>query len=815
MLTLSSIYRHWMRNSPSLYSIRASSAAQSRASILLSPPLTSTALGTVPGAARYDTPPPGAEVEELERSQRIRKPTERGATWQLEDLFETLQNGQATQSATQEWQTQTQTVVHPPEALNIGGGFHLTAISGNPGRPDLGLSPLANPRKRGYSAEDGENTETEDEEESTINISNSSTRGVSPYCHFPLANPRKRGYSAEDGENTETEDEEESTINISNSSTHVAISASSNLAHTAPVPGLSYHLPTAPQSTQIPGSSILGRPIGLPRSSVNTSAASRSPALPSSSTCASAEVEVEGVPSSVSPSPAPETALPTPSSSSSTLVPRVASIPDAPNVNNTGSIVNYCLSLASKQLSSDRASTRATPQQQQVLSAIEGLRQQLLNHGAFTNANPPSMTVPAALSPFPPYPGMSPPTFVPPPPDVVEDNEETLMTLAAATAGKRATSKPSLRDYTGTMRQNITGGMADFLAYILAEFVPPPPDVVEDNEETLMTLAAATAGKRATSKPSLRDYTGTMRQNITGGMADFLAYILAEGAYETKRTQLVWALEACRRESERSSNGPFQIPPLDALKLIVARAPTLRFGGKERTRQLIPHFVGSMNNMSNNFSQLVFMLKIPLVHEAQRRFNEQHVQQLLPIGFHAQDPSRPRVDQYQHAIVQRAVALIGFHSPDSVGATFYEYFNPMPLPTQYQHAIVQRAVALIGFHSPDSVGATFYEYFNPMPLPTVAFALTTVQFCIEEWETGVFKAKELRAERQYNTYCAHLKGLQQYESVAVSRMARFRREWFEFAIQYSGITIPTQAPVQETTEAEDVRPDTPPPSPDL
>ncbi|KAG8726612.1 hypothetical protein FRC11_014824 [Ceratobasidium sp. 423] len=100
-------------------------------------------------------------------------------------------------------------------------------------------------------------------------------------------------------------------------------------------------------------------------------------------------------------------------------------------------------------------------------------------------------------------------------------------------------------------------------------------------------------------------------------------------------------------------------------------------------------------------------------------------------------------------------------------------------------------------------------YFDPMPLPTVAFILTTIQFCLEEWETGTFKAKELRADHQYNTYCVHLRGLQQYDTVANARLMRFRQRWFQFAIQHSGASVVVPAQTQEVTNAADVRPDTP------
>ncbi|KAG8699045.1 hypothetical protein FRC11_013991, partial [Ceratobasidium sp. 423] len=340
------------------------------------------------------------------------------------------------------------------------------------------------------------------------------------------------------------------------------------------------------------------------------------------------------------------------------------------------------LTLAYKELSCHSSGTQTTPQQQQVLlGAIEDLQHHVLGR---LDTGPLPLTELSTLPPFTPYPGMATLTFIPPPPDIMEDNEETLMNLAAAASGKRIKSKPSLHDYTGL--------------------------------------------------------------------------------YETKCTMLIWALEACCRESERTlPDSPFLAPLLEGLKLVVARIATLWCGAKDHVHQIVPYLYGLYN---------------PPLNEAQHRSNEQEVQQHLPNGFHSKDLSHPCSDQNEHPIVQHAIALVAFHSANAIGATFH-------------------------------------TYFNPMPLPTAAFALTTVQFCLEEWETGVFKAKELHAEIQYNTYCAHLKGLQQYEAVALSRMTRFCQEWFEFAIQYSSTTIPVQASSQEVTQAEDVHPDTPPPSPDL
>ncbi|KAG8726613.1 hypothetical protein FRC11_014825 [Ceratobasidium sp. 423] len=70
-----------MHNTPSLSSIRATSAAQTRAALLLPSPPTTTSSGVTPGHTHLDTPPPGAEVVPLERSQCARKETRLGELW--------------------------------------------------------------------------------------------------------------------------------------------------------------------------------------------------------------------------------------------------------------------------------------------------------------------------------------------------------------------------------------------------------------------------------------------------------------------------------------------------------------------------------------------------------------------------------------------------------------------------------------------------------------------------------------------------------------------------------------------------------------
>ncbi|CCO35910.1 hypothetical protein BN14_10031 [Rhizoctonia solani AG-1 IB] len=286
-------------------------------------------------------------------------------TQELKSLLETIQNNQATQAATQEWQTQTQSIVNPPQALNVGGGFYLTAISANnPEKPPLKLTPLANPKKRMHPTQDGKNTNTEDKD----NASDKLPSHIHPAASF----------------------------------------LGQALANINPNPLLNFGLALKDLATALLGSQTI------------------------------------------------------------------------------------------------------TPQQQVLLDAIQWYQRWEQTKISTGISPPPKPAIPSLL---PPYTGMAPPLFIAPPPNIVDDNKETLMAILAAAAGKPIKSKKSL----------------------------------------------------------LRDFTGNMQQVLTGAVVNYLAYSCAKGPYKTKRTQQIWALEACRREFSCTLPGAtFETPPLEALKLIVA-----------------------------------------------------------------------------------------------------------------------------------------------------------------------------------------------------------------------------------------------------
>ncbi|KAG8685145.1 hypothetical protein FRC11_011056, partial [Ceratobasidium sp. 423] len=67
--------------------------------------------------------------------------------------------------------------------------------------------------------------------------------------------------------------------------------------------------------------------------------------------------------------------------------------------------------------------------------------------------------------------------------------------------------------------------------------------------------------------------------------------------------------------------------------------------------------------------------------DAQQWENEQIIAQALPNAFHCFDILQPRSRQYEHLILQRAIAVALFYSLDAIGAVYHMYFDPMSLPT--------------------------------------------------------------------------------------------------------------------------------------
>ena len=91
-----------------------------------------------------------------------------------------------------------------------------------------------------------------------------------------------------------------------------------------------------------------------------------------------------------------------------------------------------------------------------------------------------------------------------------------------------------------------------------------------------------------------------------------------------------------------------------------------------------------------------------------------------------------------------------------------------------QNKIISEALQEAWFSHKHAIGAEYPKYFNPVPLVTLALILTAascallypqynklmcmiqIEFCIEEWSSGMFVKAEFNEKSNTDHYKAHL-----------------------------------------------------------
>ncbi|KAH8990671.1 hypothetical protein EDB86DRAFT_2831097 [Lactarius hatsudake] len=89
----------------------------------------------------------------------------------------------------------------------------------------------------------------------------------------------------------------------------------------------------------------------------------------------------------------------------------------------------------------------------------------------------------------------------------------------------------------------------------------------------------------------------------------------------------------------------------------------------------------------------------------------------------------------------------------------------------YEHPAIQKAINIMWFRNREDDGVMFHEHFSPMPIPAIAFILTLIECCIDEWADG----KETRwKEVQFQTaYETHIKMLRHFQQLGVVQGVEF------------------------------------------
>ncbi|KAH9029782.1 hypothetical protein EDB83DRAFT_1858208 [Lactarius deliciosus] len=74
----------------------------------------------------------------------------------------------------------------------------------------------------------------------------------------------------------------------------------------------------------------------------------------------------------------------------------------------------------------------------------------------------------------------------------------------------------------------------------------------------------------------------------------------------------------------------------------------------------------------------------------------------------------------------------------------------------YQHLVIQKAINTTWFRKRVDDGILFHEYFSPLPIPAIAFAITLIECCIDEWTDGTCQETSWDEERFKVTYRSHV-----------------------------------------------------------
>ncbi|QRW07068.1 hypothetical protein RhiLY_06067 [Ceratobasidium sp. AG-Ba] len=290
--------------------------------------------------------------------------------------------------------------------------------------------------------------------------------------------------------------------------------------------------------------------------------------------------------------------------------------------------------------------------------------------------------------------------------------------------------------------------------------LPFPPDLLEDDEEARAAAAARASNCDPKSKkPAARDVHGNERFILTVAKPHLFMYTVAEGAWQTRALVTSWAQAIFQITwEEELPELPPEAPSARTIQCMVNSQPTFRGKSKDALRP---------------FAEFYWGFKKPASTPEAIAHNIALADKLLPNNFHC----------------------VSFDPPSG----------------HYESEALKIAIAIVLFANPTAVGVVFPRYVKPVPYTAVAYVLANMQFTIEEYATGKFQARDLKASDMLNKYVAHLRGLRNASRTAKGRFARLAEEWFEFGFEYSGAVQTADPFTQAVTLASDIRPDTPTP----
>ncbi|KAG8733864.1 hypothetical protein FRC10_012110 [Ceratobasidium sp. 414] len=269
----------------------------------------------------------------------------------------------------------------------------------------------------------------------------------------------------------------------------------------------------------------------------------------------------------------------------------------------------------------------------------------------------------------------------------------------------------------------------------------------------------------APERSGLSRYPSTWGRVASQAICLLQSTAIQKGVYQGHDTFCKWARNTYHRAWKSfCPHISYKECPLDLLQTIIIRISNLRTEVKKRIRMVIRYLFGFVMGLS----------------EEALSANRQLVARLGHNTFHCRNLETDK-DQYENKAFVGAICEAYFWYPDSF----------LIRDEAQMDKLIEEG----------------------LPLPAVAFVLTMMQECIQEWQTGYMKPRDLNITVQRAIFDAHLQGLIEYWRPARKRLTRFQVDWFKTGMEYAGIEIhryeDEEHYCQSITRAEHVRPDTP------
>ncbi|KZV79627.1 hypothetical protein EXIGLDRAFT_782058 [Exidia glandulosa HHB12029] len=148
------------------------------------------------------------------------------------------------------------------------------------------------------------------------------------------------------------------------------------------------------------------------------------------------------------------------------------------------------------------------------------------------------------------------------------------------------------------------------------------------------------------------------------------------------------------------------------------------------------------------------------------------------------------ISRFRRRFLKENLKVIGHLAEDG-----YIYGDPENRDDIYGAPIIVEVLVALYFQNRDDEGAVFESLFNPggkgIPLETIAWILSAVHNCVDEWTTGAHVPQRFSQEKYRTHYVRLLKGLVKYQAHPVlgARCARQRKDLYQAGMLAAGAVM--------------------------